>query len=72
VGAARGGCGRVGGARGGAGWLGEGVCRVAEVALRSLTCEGRGGMGRPGGGGALLVGSTKRGRYFGPAMSSFR
>jgi len=45
VGAARGGCGRVGGARGGAGWLGEGVCRVAEVALRSLTCEGRGGMG---------------------------
>ncbi len=32
------------GAEGG-GWLGKGVCRVAEVGLRSLTCEGRGGMG---------------------------
>lgn len=31
-----------------------------------------GGKGRNGGLGALLVGSTKRGRYFGPPMSSSR
>jgi len=56
--------------------LGKGVCRVAEVALKPLTCKGRGslvgGQGRNGGLGALLMGSRKRGRYFEPAMSSSR
>jgi len=59
----RGGCAgllRTGWGRERRGGGGKGVCRVAEVGLRSLTCEGRGGMGGWGVGG--FVGGEQKER----------